>query len=264
MKKLEKEKKELLAARDDYIEKIESIRTRWVDAEKESETHNKELQEKWNNIETDYALTAEKLDTLSENRKELIDKAAFTAMLQQLTGNEDFLRAAVPGVEPASLCGKCGLSNNGNLFFCSYCGEPFMDNRPDIAGSLVETGELNGIYEALNSGIGETVSMIALFNGLNKGIDTFSGSVKKVKASEDKYPQLSKLRIDVPDFSLTFARNLQGVEKSIDPLGGSLHPTEFAEQLKKIISDLMTEENIERFFTDMGEELDRRTKEQWK
>ena len=127
------------------------------------------------------------------------------------------------------------------MFFCNFCGEPFSGNRPDILGSLVETGELNRVYDALSSGIGETVSMIALFRGLGKGLDTFLDSVKKVKHSEDTYPQLRKLIIAVPGCCAEFAKQLGEIESNINPDFHALHPLTFAEQLKQSLDRVLTE-----------------------
>lgn len=263
MKTMEKHKKAILEKRDELIAEIEDVRERWQEKEREIGGEDSKTRDEWNNLQTDYALLTEKLETLRENRNDIVKKAAFSSALQELAGDEEFLRTPMDAAPPPA-CTKCKSKNKKNLFFCNFCGEPFSENRPDILGSLLETGELNRVYEALSSGIGETVSMIALFRGFGKGLDTFLDSVKKVKHSEDTYPQLRKLIIAVPGYCFEFAKQLEEIESNINPEYHTLHPHTFAEHLKESLEQVLTEKNIETFFTEMGKELNRTTKEQWK
>ncbi|HPJ36351.1 MAG TPA: hypothetical protein PK358_16050 [Spirochaetota bacterium] len=262
MKKIEKEKDEIISKRDELVEQIESIRNKWIDAEKKIGDKDLKIQETWNYMQTEYAITTEKINTLEENRDELIMKGAFSEALSILIGTEKYLSAR-SGARAPEKCRKCDSDNKENLFFCDFCGEPFSENRSDIEGSLVETGELNRIHSSLEEGVKESVSVLALMRGVKKGLTTFIQSIKKVKDTEDTYSQLPKLKIDVPSFSRKFSEKIKEIEKDIDVKFYNLHPLEFAQKIKADTDSTFTGENIEKFFTLMGDELNKTTKAQW-
>ena len=263
MRTIEKEKKELLARRTELVERIEAVRNQWVQAEKDLGGKDAEIQNTWTNLQTEFALLTEKIGTLEKNRDILIQKSAFYEALNTLSGREKYIELKASGT-PADTCPACGSKNENNLFFCKFCGSRFAVDRPDLEGSLVETGELNQVYTDLTEGIRESVSLIALMRGLQNGINTFVKSVKSVKESQDKFTQLPKLQIDVPGASAGFADKLKSFEKDLDVTFYNLHPRDFVQAVKKAAAGLLTAENIEKFFTPMGDELNIRTKEQWK
>jgi uncharacterized coiled-coil protein SlyX len=262
MKKIENEKEDLIAKRDDLLSAIESVRTKWMDKEKELLAMDSEAREHWNDLFTDFSLTAEKIKSLTSGMDLLIKKAAFSDALAMLHGNEKFLFTG-EGLTPADRCRRCSSKNDKNYFFCDFCGEPFSENRKDIEGSLVETGELNRVFTALTGGIRQSVSFIALIRGIREGMNTFLKSLKDVKKTEDTYSELPELKIEIPETSVKFSGHLKEIEKKIDVEFFNLHPAEFASKVLKETESIFTIKNIELFFTSMGEELNKRTKEQW-
>lgn len=263
MKTIEKEKKELLTKRAELIDRIEAVRNQWAQAEKDVGGKDAELKRAWAEMQTEYALLSEKIGTLENDMDGLVRKSAFYDALNTLSGREKFA-ALKTQVQKAETCPVCGSRNEENLFFCRYCGSRFAGNRPDVEGSLVEVGELNKVFADLTGGIRESVSLIALMRGVKGGIDTFVKSVRSVKDTQDKYAQLKDLNLDIPDVSDDLAEKLKTFEKSLDVKFYNLHPQDFAQTVKQTTDRILSAENIEKFFTLMGDELNKSTKEQWK
>jgi predicted nucleic acid-binding Zn-ribbon protein len=262
MKKLDDDKEIILKKRETLLLEIENVRNSWKERESRLLAQDSEVRNRWNDLYTDFSITSEKVKILTDDMDILIKKAAFSEALSSLHGDEKFLSAST-GITDISRCRRCSSKNEKNYFFCNFCGEPFSENRKDIEGSLVETGELNNVFFALTEGIKQSVSFIALIRGIKEGMNTFLKSLKDVKKTEDTYSQLPDLKIDIPEVSAKFAGHLKELEKKIDPEFFRLHPSDFASKMLAETETLFTIKNIEEFFTAMGEELNRRTKEQW-
>lgn len=262
MRKADKLKKELIDKRSEYIEQIENIRNKWIKAEDDIGQQDSQIQEQWNYLQAEYSILCEKLLNLESNRESLIKKGAFTEAIGSLSGYEKYLALNSEKSKPEK-CPECSSQNKKNLFFCDYCGTRFAGDSPDIEGSLIETGELNNIFFSLREGIKQSVSLIALMRGLKEGVKKFLKSIKDVKATEDKYSQLPELKIDVPAFSMDFSEKLKVIDKGIEVKLNNIHPLQFAEEIEKNTAHILTGDDIEKFFTLMGNELNKRTKEQW-
>jgi len=262
MRKIQKDKDVLMVKRTELIEAIEEVRKEWHKDYAVMNKENKGIGDRWSDLQTELALAEEKLAYLETNREELINRAAFLGVLNSLRGHEDFLTAS-DSTEKQKKCRRCKSDNTGNRFFCRYCGERFSRDRPDITGSLMETGELNDVFNSLQSGIKETVSLIALMKGMNDGVKQFRSSVKDVKKSQDTYSTLPKLRIDIPAGSSEFALQIKKLHDGIKTDLINIHPADFSAPLKEITETVFTNKRIESFFTLMGDELNKRTKEQW-
>ncbi len=262
MRKIQKNKDKLIDMRDLLVGEIEEIRARWQDELGEKDELEKVLLEEWNNCNVELSIINEKVENLTKNRDELIRKGAFMATLENLKGNESFLSGSVK-TAPPDKCSRCSSENKGNRFFCNYCGERFSDDRPDLMGSLMETGELNSVHENLITGIEKSVSFLALMKGLNKGVAEFTKSVSSVKESQDTYSALPNLSINVPEFSRDMADRVEKLNDKINVEFFNLHPKEFSESVSAYEKKVFTDENIEKYFNKMGNELDKTTKEQW-
>ncbi len=262
MKKIEDEKEELIETRDSYVESIEDIRSKWEEKSGAFEETEKEIKNSWNRAQVELSMIREKIDYIMKNREEIIKKAAFTGTLNKLKGDEDYLTKKINSEKPAK-CKRCGSGNKKNNFFCFYCGERFAEDRPDIDGSLIEIAELNEVYTKLLEGVKMSVSFLALMKGLTKGVKEFIKSVRSVKDSQDKYPSLPNLDINVPDFTLKFYDIMKDLESKINVEFYNLHPAEFSQSLEEYEKKVFTDKNIENFFSKMGDELNSTTKEQW-
>jgi len=250
MRKADKIKKELIDKRSEYIDQIESIRNRWIKAEEDIGEQDSQIQEQWNYLQAEYSILCEKILNLEANRDNLIKKGAFTEAIGSLSGYEKYL-ALNNEKEKPDKCPACSSQNIKNLFFCDFCGTHFSTNRPDIDGSLVETGELNNIFFSLREGIKQSVSSVALMRGLKEGVNKFLKSIRDVKATEDKYSQLPSLKIDVPAFSKDFSDKLREIDKGIEVKLNNIHPLKFAEEIEKNTSHILNGPDIEKFFTSM-------------
>lgn len=262
MRKIQKNKTELLQQRDELVEEIEDVRQQWQEKVAQYAEEETAAQEAWNTAQVDLAVAEEKVANLKENRDELIRKAAFVRLLEQLKGGERYLQGEIREA-PFSHCPQCKSTNDGNHFFCRFCGERVALDRKDVGGSLLEVAELNAVYTDYRQGITGAVSFLALMKGLRQGVETFKKSVSTTKESQDKYSALSELRIDVPAFSADFARRITELDQRIEVRRLNLHPAEFARSVNEATAGFLTHGEIEKFFTTMGDELNRRTKEQW-
>ncbi len=261
MRKIQVRKDDLLEKRDALVLEIEDIRNKWKEATGKFRLEESAIVAKWNRTQTELSMTEEKIESLKARREELIKKAAFVAALDRLTGSEEYIAKAVKAEQP-DRCPRCRSDNRSNRFFCHYCGARFSDDRPDVTGSLVEVGELNSVHGSLQEGIAGSVSVLALVRGIATGVSEFIKSVESVKSSEDRYP-LPKLKIDVPAFSREFAEKIASMTEKVDVKFVNLHPMEFTKPLSDYTGKNFTNEGIERFFTAMGEELNKTTKAQW-
>jgi len=261
MRAIQKEKDRITEKRDELIDAIEELRGKWQEELEKMEVKDISMQEQWLEEKAELAMAEEKLNILTRDRELLIKRSAFMNTLKELTGKEDYVQKAVQ--EKPKSCRRCKSPNKENNFFCRFCGEPFVEDRTDVAGSLGELGELNAAFESLQTGIRQSVSFIALMKGLMKGIDVFTKSVKDVKSSQDQYSTLSKLKINVPDASSSFAGKIHDINDTFKVKFKRLHPADFAADFKQHEERIFTDKKIEGFFTAMGDELDRTTKEQW-
>jgi predicted nucleic acid-binding Zn-ribbon protein len=262
MKKIQKEKDKLIEERDSLVEDIEDIRQKWQEKGVKYADEEGKIQEEWNNIQVELSLISEKLANLTEKKSELVAKATLNSVVENLKGDEHYLLNQIE-VEIHDTCSRCHSKNSSNKFFCHFCGERFSRDRKDILGSLVEIGELNEVYRNLQEGLKQSVSFLALVRGIQKGIDEFKKSVESVKESQDQYPSLPDLKIDVPEFSMSFSKHIDELNSKIDIKFYNLHPIEFSKSLEQYTDRLFNESNIENFFNKMGDELNRTTKEQW-
>lgn len=262
MKKIQHEKDRLIEERDSLVEDIEDVREKWQEREMQYAGEEEKIQDAWNNIQTELSLTSEKLVNLTEKKSELIAKATLSSVVESLKGKEHYLLNQIEA-KMHDACSRCNSKNSSNKFFCHYCGERFSKGRKDILGSLVEIGELNEVYRNLKEGLKQSVSFLALIRGIQKGIDEFKKSVVSVKESQDQYPSLPDLKIDIPELSINFTKHIDELNSKIDVSFYNLHPIEFSQSLEEYTDKLFNESNIESFFVKMGDELNKTTKEQW-
>jgi len=262
MRKIQKQKDELLEQRNNLVVHVESVRKKWEDATWKYRAEEKDIIDKWNTSQTELSMTTEKIENLKANRDGIVKKAAFVGALNELRENAGFIASEVQAGRTA-VCPRCKSENKANNFFCYYCGERFAKDRPDVIGSLAEVGELNRVHANLLEGITGSVSILALMKSIGTGVGEFIKSVESVKASEDKYP-LPKLTIDVPEFTKKLADKIVEFNPKIDVKFFNLHPLEFSSSFADYTDKVFTDSNIEKFFSGMGNELNKTTKAQWK
>ena len=262
MKRIERQKMDLLAQRDKIVPEIEAVRAGWQEKATEFAAREAALHDEWNILRVETAFVSEKYAHLLKDREVLIRKSAFLAAAGKLSGDSCRLMPEQPPVESVS-CRRCRIKNRTQRFFCLYCGERFAADRPDVAGSLVELGELNQVHASLEEGIRECAAFLGLLKGLRDGLAAFKKSVESVKQSQDKYSALSKLKIEVPPACRDYTRQLAELGPRVDVEYMYLHPREFAAHYRKLGEGLLAPARIEGFFKQMGDELNRTTKEQW-
>lgn len=262
MRKIQKTKEDILAERDVLIDEIESVRCKWQEASEEIAGEEKSLREEWNNRHVEKAIIAEKLEYLQKNSGELVRKAALHTLITSLSPDSGMPAAGLTEKKPET-CGACKIENTTQHYFCRYCGSRFSGDRRDVAGSLVEIGELNTVYALLENGMKQSVSFLALTKGILQGIQEFVKSVESVKKSQDTYSALPKLRISVPQSSAAFAEKIHELARTLGEADYHHHPLEFSKSVTEYTDSVFTEKQIAQFFNAMGDELNKTTKEQW-
>ncbi len=262
MRKINAEKEELIGERNALVIHIEEVRGQWANKEKSYGEMTEDIQGRWNEKKLELALVTEKIEHLGDNRDDIIRKAALLAVLDDLGASGEHVPDNL-SVELPEQCPSCKNPAGASRFFCAICGFRFSENRTDITGSLVETGELNESFRRYITGITGSVSTLALIRGILQGVEKFSTSMKAVKESQDRYSALARLKINVPEGSADFAKKIGEFEKKVDEHLETAHPLAFAESVEQFTKASFTEKNIASFFNRMGEELNRATKEQW-
>lgn len=263
MREIQKTKEDILGERDLLIDEIEGIRTKWQEASGELAESENSLREEWNNRQVEKSIILEKLAYLRNNKDELVRKAALHVLLTSLEAGTGTPDEGLPEKKP-STCDVCKIENSSQNYFCRYCGSRFSGDRGDVAGSLVEIGELNTVYTTLEAGMKQSVSFLALTKGILKGINEFVKSVESVKNSQDTYSALPKLQIMVPQSSIDFGEKINDLARALVDADYHHHPLEFSESVTEYSDSIFTEKNIARFFNAMGDQLNKTTKEQWK
>lgn len=263
MKRIENKREILLRKREALINAIVLVRNKWTDKDKEIQFMNAEIREKWSDLFTGFSLVSEKIDTITSGMEMFIKKAALSETLSDFHGGERYVNRNI-GLTHPERCRRCSSRNKKNYFFCNLCGEPFIVNRRDVEFSLIRTAELNRVYEVFEEGIKRCLSYTELIQSIKEGMSTFLQSLIDVKKSEDNCSVLPTLKIDVPEFSIKFEGSLKEIEKKLSIDFFILHPAEFASKMLAETEMFLNVQNIEMFFTSMGDELQKRTKEQWK
>jgi hypothetical protein len=261
MRTLQKTKDGIIGVRDDYVERVEEIREKWEEKSSKYSGEEDKYKKEWNELQIKLSLIKEKIEYFVNNKEDIVQKGAFSAVLKKIKGIEKFLISKEKFEKPEK-CKRCKSENKLNLFFCRYCGDRFKEDRPDIIGSLIEVGEINFIYNDLIGGIKKSVSFIALLNGLKGGVKKFTESVLTVEQSQNDYASLCKLKIDVPEYSKELSEVIRNIYKDIDVKYYNHHPKDFIENFKDS-TETLSADNIGKFFNLMGDELNKTTKSQW-
>jgi hypothetical protein len=256
MRRLQRERVEIDREQADLAARIEAVRARWVSADEERAKKEAARQAAWVKLKTDADAVAAKLDHLRTTGAVLVDR---TALELVLFARKPELQAPREG-DPA--CPRCGKPNRPDSHFCHICAHRLRDDRPDLAGSLLEVAELNHHHERFAAGVKACQELIGLVRGLGSGIAAFSKSVADVQRSESKYP-LPKLQIDVPPAARSWGQHLDTLLQRVSEEDASVHPKVFADDIQEVVATTFTEKAIQRWFESMGEELSRQAAKQW-
>lgn len=255
MRDITRERTKLDEEQTDVTARVEALRVRWAEAEKDHVDKEERLAGKWVELTTEAAAVQAKVEHLEQSRSRVILRSTVEQVL--------FDRAPdLP--EPAEKdppCPRCKTPNPEASHFCRICANRLKEDRPDLDGSILEIAELNMHHDRFSDGMRSCQQLIGLVRGLRSGVTAFQNSVEDVKASEDKHP-LPKLDIDVPKESVAYGEEFDKLAKVVGELKG-LKPTEFGARVDEYVGSVFTEENIKVYFERMGKELSRQAKSQW-
>jgi hypothetical protein len=234
-------------------ERIEIVRQRWATAETEHHARETALQQQWIDDRAEASALQAKVDALIQARSRIIQRSALEQVLfdrepPDLAGDEQ-------------ACPRCQVKNTQAAHFCEICAQRLVPDRPDLEGSLAEVAELNRHHRRFAAGMKAGQELIALMRGLASGLKAFRASVEGLVETESKHP-LPKLELSVPQASVTYGQSFERVKELLaqDHLH---HPVAFAEQVKGMMQQSFTEQQIKSYFETMGETLSAEAKRQW-
>lgn len=256
MRKLAKSCRALQDEQDDLAAQIDKLRHTWEEEEADALEEEKAKQGEWVEASTEAAAVQAKIDYLRSARSRIVQRSAL----------EKVLFARMPTLpEPTAAdppCTRCGRPNPAVSHFCQICGLRLKEDRPDAEGSLEEVAELNAHHKRFQGGVQACQELIGLVRGLDSGIAAFTESVQDMHDSEKRHP-LPKLQIDVPPTSVEYGALFDELKANVTAQDLSLHPADFAEQVKTFVDTVFTEDRIKLYFETMGKELSIQATAQW-
>jgi hypothetical protein len=255
MRGLAAEREALEREQSDVAARIEGVRNRWADQEKEHTEIEQGIQEDWVQQETEAAALQTKIDYCRAARPRLIRRSTIESVLFEM---EPDLPAPQAGDPP---CPRCKTPNPEACHFCRICAQRLTDDRPDLEGSIRELAEVNRHHQRFSEGMQACQEIIGLVRGIKSGLEAFMESVQDVKNTANKY-NLTTLEIDVPKRSISYGEQLDVLKEAVSK-DQSLHPVDFAEQVNTVFHKVFTEKNIQSYFETMGKELSQRANRQW-
>jgi len=255
MRRLAVTKAELDREHGDVAARIEALRARWVNEERDFVSREEDLSAQWTELEKRIAAISARLEALDAKRPAILVRSTIEKVLEGRRPTQED-----PGAD-AVTCSRCQMRNSPAQHFCSICAYRLGEDRQDFDGSLEEIAEINRHHERFSEGMEACQEIIGLVRGMKSGVEAFAESVAEVQASEDKYP-LPKLEIDVPRTSLEIGAQF---DRLADFAGQdySQHPKVFADRFDEYFAQHFTEAKIQEFFETMGEELSRQAGAQW-
>jgi DNA repair exonuclease SbcCD ATPase subunit len=256
MRSVQAERRRIEREQSDLTARIESLRLRWSEREKDFGEAEKKRKAEWVGVGTDASALGAKIEHLRASRERVLERSALEQTLFTLTP----ARPAPGASDPA--CPRCGQSNSPTSHFCRICAQRLVADRPDLEGSLAEIAEVNDHHRRFAEGVRACQEIIGLVRGLRSGVRAFTKSVSDMISSQRQH-SLAELAIDVPKASAAYGQSFDTLLAKIEATSASLHPQEFAKEVQGLISDTYTEARIKAFFETMGQELTRQAKRQW-
>jgi len=125
---------------------------------------------------------------------------------------------------------------------------------------LLKARRLKKRIESINEGIKRLASLIGAVNGVGKGLTEMGKSFRSLKSTQDRYSQLPRLSIEVPDpvgkYNSVWGKLIPKVKneaKFVDD------PTHLADEFDKIVEKFLSMESIKAMFDVFGDALKRST-----
>lgn len=142
--------------------------------------------------------------------------------------------------------------------------EAKQSEQPDFDKLLDEVVAAHAENNAYEAGITQVAELIGLLKGVSEGLTRMGESVKSVQAEQDGHSELARLQLVTPDVVLQFHQLWVEMQPVVlDEKEAAAHPAQFAESVKQVIGERLSDKAIDAMFTALGDELNRATKEQW-
>ena len=208
-------------------ELLTEVRTTWTQTEQASRKKQERLQDAWRLRVAETARLNRELAELTDDFEGAVRRAAFEAELEAL-------------------------------------GEIPPDTPQQFVQSLQGVKAEAELIHACQDGIETLAELKGRLLGVATGLEKLGESVKKLKSQQDQYSSLARLKLNTPPEVPAFVAALPETQKiTADPERAANEPAKTAAAAREIINARLGDTQIERFFTALGEEIDRATKTQW-
>ncbi|MEN6304206.1 MAG: hypothetical protein ABFD96_15850 [Armatimonadia bacterium] len=207
--------------------RLTEVRNSWVALEKKTDESDQQLQEAWRLRTAEIARLKRELAQLEGDLETVCREAALAEILDAL---------AAP-------------KNTGDAELDALLTQvvALHDETRDYEGGIAQVSELMGILK-----------------GLCEGLTRMRESVASVKSEQDMHAELADLKLQAPEGVLQFHRLWAELRPVVlDEKQAAEHPRDFAQAIKQVIGDRLSNTVIDLMFNNLGNELNRATKEQW-
>lgn len=201
--------------------KLRKVRQAWADKLKETGETQSKLRAKWQETSIEVSQMEARVEHLEKNLDALAEQAALQRVLEELGTPPD-----VPG---------------------------------ELGEGLKELVARNKVRWSYEEGLQAVAETLGLLKGVGEGITRFGRSVQTVLQEQRRY-NLKQVDVLVPPLAVR-------INQIWDELGAKVrdekymgkHPLEFSRLVQGYIKRRLTDENIQRYFEEMGEALSRAT-----
>ncbi|MEN6641321.1 MAG: hypothetical protein ABFE08_02625 [Armatimonadia bacterium] len=215
--------------------RLTEVRNSWVALEKKTDESDQQLQEAWRLRTAEIARLKRELAQLEGDLETVCREAALDEILNSL--------AAPPVAREAS---------------------PRQDDDPAFDTLLTRLIALHDETRDYEGGIAQVSELMGILKGLCEGLTRMRESVASVKSEQDMHAELADLNLQAPEGVLQFHRLWAELRPVVlDEKQAAEHPRDFAQAIKQVIGDRLSNTAIDLMFNNLGNELNRATKEQW-
>jgi DNA repair exonuclease SbcCD ATPase subunit len=137
-------------------------------------------------------------------------------------------------------------------------------DQPQFDALLAQVVALNDEHRAYEAGIAQVAELMGVTRGICEGLTRMRESVDGVKKEQDMHSELARLTLRAPVEALRFHDLWDQLAPLVrDEKKAAQHPAQFAGHVRQAIGERLSKDAIDVMFTQLGEELNRATKEQW-
>jgi len=252
---VDRRRRDLDAKRRRMAAELESLRSHWRDHLLELESDDEKRRQKWIEAENEAAALSARIEALDMERPRIL---ARTVVEKVLGTRQEEYREPSSGDPP---CQRCGMPNLPESSFCHICALRLKTDRTDFMGSLVEIGELNRHHRRFTEGMKACQEILGLVVGIGSGLEALLKSVRKMIIVRDEH-DLGSLELEVPEESRGYGLIFDDIAASVRE-EQSLHPSVFAEKIRGLIAQRLSEDHLKAYFEGIGKVLSKAAAAKW-